>query len=216
VPWRERLRAAVKASRRKHSAIAADAGITPVTLSRILNAADVKPAFETVVRIAHAVDESVGWLLDERSFVLSAEQREKLAEVVEFLQAALVGTPMPPQDARKVPNAMALNRRSDIPRQAQARGARLVFRAVGTSMADADVADGDLVFVRPTGDVRAAHGSLVVCRLGGSEYLKELEVRAGRIRLLSRNDRYAPIEVTDGDSDFALIGVVVGPARHRR
>jgi DNA-binding phage protein len=36
-----------------------DAGVTPETLSRILNSADARPAFETVVRIAHAVNESV-------------------------------------------------------------------------------------------------------------------------------------------------------------
>src|SRR5205823_10402930 len=134
VSWRERLRTAVRASRRKHRAIAADAGITPVTLSRILNAAEVKPAFETVVRIAHAVGESVGWLLEEPGYPLSAEQRSRLAEAVEFLHGTFLGPPAAVLSGRAEPNAVALRRAVDIPRQEQTLGARLVFRAIGTSM----------------------------------------------------------------------------------
>ena len=188
VNWRERLRTAVRASRRKHSAIAADAGITPVTLSRILNAAEVKPAFETVVRIAHAVGESVGWLLEEPGHPLSAEQQSRLTEAVEFLHATFAAVPPGTQ-----PNAVAVGKRLEIPRQERMLGARLVFRAIGPSMADAGIAEGDLVYVRPTRDLRSAEGSLVVCRVGSSEYLKQLELRGG--------------------DDFVLIGVVVG---HRR
>ena len=175
----------------------------------------MKPAFETVVRIAHAVDENVGWLLGESGFALSAEQQAQLAEMVAFLQRILAGAPAAPRDALAEPNAMALRRRPDIPRQEQSLGARLAFRAVGTSMTDADIAEGDLVFVKPTRDLRDAAGALVVCRLGASEYLKELDLSAGRVRLLSHSDRYAPIEV-DTEDDFALIGVVVGKARKRR
>ena len=214
VSWRKRLRTAVLASRRKHSAIAADAGIAPETLSRILNAAGAKPAFETVVKIAHAVNESVGWLLDERGFALSSEQEKKLGEAVDFLQAALVHGSAVRRNAQSEPNVQPLSRRIKIPRREQSLGARLVFRAMGASMADADVAEGDLIFVKPTGDLRGADGALVVCRLGSFEFLKQLELGPDRIRLLSQNDRYLPIDVSDSD-DFALIGVVVGHARRR-
>jgi len=215
VSWRERLRTAVRASRRKHSAIAADAGITPVTLSHILNAAEVKPAFETVVRIAHAVGENVGWLLAEPDYPLSAAQRKELAEAVEFLQTTFLGRAIAREDARNEPNAVALRRPFNIPRREQMLGARLVFRATGPSMADAGIAEGDLVFVKPVRDIREADRSLVVCRLGASEYVKQLEQRDGYVRLLSRNDRYTPIDVGTGD-DFALIGVVVGQERRHR
>jgi len=215
VSWRERLRAAVRASRRKHSAIAADAGVTPVTLSRILNAAEVKPAFETVVRIAHAVNESVGWLLEEPGHDLSAPQKKRLAEALEFLQVTFVCGTGGQRDARAEPNAVALRRPFEIPRREQILGARLVFRATGTSMADAGIAEGDLIYVKPTRDLRSATGSLVVCRLGASEYFKKLDLRAGRVRLLSGDDRYAPIDVSDID-DFVLIGVVVGQRRQHR
>lgn len=213
--WRERLRTAVRASKRKHSAIAADAGIAPITLSRILNAADAKPAFETVVRIAHAVGENVGWLVEETGHALSGEQRRQLAEALEFLQVTLLGPPSPARTARSEPNAVPLRRRAQIPRQEQMRGARLVFRAIGTSMADAGIAEGDLVFVKPIREIHSADGALVVCRLDAAEYLKQLELRGSCVRLLSRNERYTPIDVGD-DDDFSLIGIVVGHARRRR
>jgi len=38
---------------------------------------------------------------------------------------------------------------------------------------------------------------IVVCRLGGDEYVKQLDIRNGHIRLLSRNERHGPIEVRD-------------------
>jgi len=76
--WRTRLREAVKRSGRKHSAIAWDAGITPVTLSRIMNRPGCVPLFTTVCGIAHAVGETVGWILEEPGFRVSAEKRVKL------------------------------------------------------------------------------------------------------------------------------------------
>jgi len=75
--WRERLRKAIDRSGRKHSVIARAAGIDPTTLSRILNG-DMQPGFESVVRIAHAAKESVGWVLREQAYTLSYEQRELL------------------------------------------------------------------------------------------------------------------------------------------
>ena len=84
----------------KHSVVAYDAGITPETLSRILNAAHARPAFETVVRIAHAVDENVGWLLDERGFALSADEQNQLRKVVRFLDDA-VSSPLAGREERR-------------------------------------------------------------------------------------------------------------------
>jgi len=209
VSWRQRLRVAIDASGRKHSAIAADAGITPVTLSRILNAVDVNPSFETVVRIAHAVDENVGWLIEEPGFALSGDQLKKLVATLDFLETTLLKASMPrPPAAAAAPNA-TVDKESDIPRREQVRGARLVYRALDASMSDAGIAEGDVVFVKPTSDLRAADGLVIVCRLGGAELLKQLELGAGRIRLLSRNRRYTPIDVTRKD-ELELIGIVVG------
>jgi SOS-response transcriptional repressor LexA len=208
--WRERLRRAIEKSGKKQSAIAADAGITPTTLSRILTAAHERPTLDTIVRIARALDESVGWILDEPSFYLSADDQRKLYDAVRILDASLRSagrrrTVRPESNA----NAVAANR--EIPRAFAALGARLIYEAAGDSMIGAAIADRDLLFVKPTNNIRDASRKIVVCRLGADEYVKHLDVRNGHIRLLSRNERYGPIEVNDGD-DFELVGIVVGRA----
>jgi transcriptional regulator with XRE-family HTH domain len=76
--WRERLRDAIDRSGQKHYLIAEDAGVTRATLSRILSGAHPQPKFETIVRIAHAVGENVGYLAGEQGFSLSSEQRVKV------------------------------------------------------------------------------------------------------------------------------------------
>jgi transcriptional regulator with XRE-family HTH domain len=83
--WRERLRLAVELSGKKHSAIAWEAGITATTLSRILNGWHARPAFESIVGIAHAAGENVGWILHESRAPLSAEETDKMREIAAFL-----------------------------------------------------------------------------------------------------------------------------------
>src|SRR3954454_24982134 len=76
--WRGRLREAIDRSGQKHYLIAEDAGVTRATLSRILTGVHAQPKFETVLRIAHAVGENVGYLAGEQGFSLSSEQRAKV------------------------------------------------------------------------------------------------------------------------------------------
>jgi SOS-response transcriptional repressor LexA len=218
VDWRERLRVAVKSSGRKQSAIAEEAGIAPETLSRVLNAVHISPELDTVARIAHAVNENVGWLLDERGFMLSAQQQAKLGEVVAFLHGTLLAAPAPRRAASTMPNSMAVGSQSarkrareiEIPKPYASIGATVVYRAIGDSMIDAGITEHDLLFVKPERDARAAHGRIVICRLNGAEYAKQLEVAGSHLRLLSRNPRYGTIEIDDDADDFRLIGVVVG------
>jgi SOS-response transcriptional repressor LexA len=209
VSWRERLRAAIDASGRRHNAIAADAGVAPETLSRVLSGVHAQPSFETVVRIAHAVGENVGTLAAEPAFVLDAEQRAEVRRVIGYLQSATGISPAP--DAAAKANALA-RRAVEIPRSYYARGARMVFQASGDSMIDAGIVDGDLLFVAPTQALRDAASRIVVCRLKSSTYAKQLELHAGRIRLVSRAERYAPIEVDEDHDAFELVGVVEGRA----
>jgi len=205
VNWRERLRSAIEKSGKKHSAIAADAGIDPTTLSRILNA-KMEPTFGTVVRLARAVNENVGWLLDERGFALSADEQKQLRKVIRFLDDTLVGK-SPSRRDRPEPNALPVGT-ADIPRTYSVRGARLAYEASGDSMIGAGITDRDVLFVKPTRSLREANGRVVVCRFDGAEYVKVLDVR-GRTRLLSRNEQHPPIEISD-TSRFELIGIVVG------
>ena len=77
--WRSRLREAIDRTNKKHSYIAICAGITPVTLSRILTGESAEPRFTSVVRLAHEAGVTVGWLLDEESGVhVSDHERAQL------------------------------------------------------------------------------------------------------------------------------------------
>lgn len=206
VSWRERLRAAIDASGRTQNAIAASAGVSPETLSRVLSGVHAQPAFETIVRIAHAVGENVGTLLDEPAFFLDGEQRAEVRRVVSYLNSAIRMSPA--IDVQSAPNAV-LRRAVDVPRPYRLRGARLVFQAIGDSMIDAGIVDGDLLFVAPTRALREAAKHIIVCRIADVILVKQLELRAGRIHLISRNERYAPIEVEE-ETDLQLVGIVIG------
>ena len=209
--WRDRLRMAIEKSGKKHSVVAMEAGITRATLSRVLTATHENPTLGTIVKIAHAIDESVGWILDEPSYALSADEQRKLHDVVRVLESSLKSATRQRPKARAESNAIAIGANREIPRAFAAAGARLIYEAAGDSMIGAAIADRDLLFVKPTNNIREAARKIVVCRVGADEYAKHLEVRNGRIRLLSRNERHGPIEVRDGD-DFELIGIVVGRA----
>ena len=207
VNWRERLRAAVEKSGKKHSAIAVEAGVDPATLSRILNGR-MQPAFDTVVKVAHAVGENVGWLLDERGFSLSGDEQRQLSNVIRFLDDSIIGTASG-RRGRQEPNAVSVNA-ADIPRTYTVRGARLAYEASGDAMIGVGIADRDLLFVKPTRNAREAGGKVVVCGLDAGDYARVLDVRDGRTRLISRNPRYMPIEIPEESQRFELIGIVVG------
>ncbi|HJQ38236.1 MAG TPA: XRE family transcriptional regulator [Thermoanaerobaculia bacterium] len=205
--WRERLKTAVAKSGKKQSVIARDAGVAPETLSRILNASLPNPSFDVIVRIARAVNENVGWLLDERGFVLTMEEQKQLRDVARILDDTLLTSAASRRD-RPESNA-SLSTASEIPRGYAVRGARLAYEAAGDSMTGAGIIDRDVLFVKPTRNTREAAGRVVVCRVEDAEYVRVLDIRAGRTRLISRNERYLPIEVGEG-SRFELIGIVVG------
>ena len=86
--WRERLREAVERCGEKHSVIAFDAGIAPETLSRILNATNAFPGFETIVRITHATGNTVGWLLGERGYSFDPEEVRQLRRAAAIIATA--------------------------------------------------------------------------------------------------------------------------------
>jgi SOS-response transcriptional repressor LexA len=209
--WRDRLRMAIDKSGKKHSVVAAEAGITRATLSRVLTATHQNPTLDTIVKIAHAINESVGWILDEPSYVLSADEQRKLHDAVRILENSLRSASRQRPKGLAESNASAVGANREIPRAFAAAGARLVYEAAGDSMIGAGIADRDLLFVRPTNSIREASRKVVICRLGADEYVKHLDVRNGHIRLLSRNEHHGAIDVGD-DDDFAVIGIVVGRA----
>ena len=106
--WRERLRQAVKnraaITWTKESAIALDAGIAPETLSRVLNERHARPSFETVVRIAHAAKENVGYIIGERALTTYDEAQLLLAlrdaadQAIDLLANRVQNEAIPPRE----------------------------------------------------------------------------------------------------------------------
>jgi transcriptional regulator with XRE-family HTH domain len=80
--WRTRLRWAVDRSGKTQRAIAAEAGVSPGMLSRILNAPRANPHFDAVVRIAAAVGTRVGWLVGEPDGMAFSPEDEKMLRSV--------------------------------------------------------------------------------------------------------------------------------------
>lgn len=97
----------------------------------------------------------------------------------------------------------------DIPEVAARRGATLVFRAAGDSMIGEAINDRDLLFVREEADPRHAHGRVVVCVVNGSAYVKRLEFAGSNIKLVSANERNAPMVFHEDSVDWHLVGVVI-------
>ena len=81
----DRLKAAIAARGMKQSALAAEAGIPPETLSRILTRTTENPGIHTVSKIARVLGESVGALLGERGFEITDADRERAREFVGWL-----------------------------------------------------------------------------------------------------------------------------------
>ena len=76
--WRTRLRQAIDRTNWKHSYVAECAGITPVTLSRILTGVSAEPHLTSIVRLAHVAGVTVGWLLDEEGLQIGERERTQL------------------------------------------------------------------------------------------------------------------------------------------
>lgn len=88
--------------------------------------------------------------------------------------------------------------------------ATFFVRVSGDSMTGAGIHDGDLLVVDRAAE--CADGCIVVARVGEEFTLKRLRVRDGRVFLMPENERFDPIEVTEG-SDFEVWGRVVGSVR---
>ncbi len=78
-------------------------------------------------------------------------------------------------------------------------------RVVGDSMIDAGVEEGDILVIDKALDAR--DGDMAVCFIDGEFTLKRLKFREDGLTLVPANEKYPPIEVTDG-SDFKMWGVV--------
>ncbi|WP_406600556.1 LexA family protein [Leptospira sanjuanensis] len=78
-------------------------------------------------------------------------------------------------------------------------------RVLGDSMKDVFVRNGDLIVVDKSEE--ALNGSVVVCTLDGSFLTKILRIEGRKRMLVSANQQFPPIPITN-ENEFLLWGVV--------
>lgn len=231
--WRARLRQAIDATGKEDKTVAADAGIAPETLSRILSGEIQDTGIETMIALATATNVTVGWLLGEEPF--STADQPRLVEIIDYLK-----TKLRPATPRAEPNAVLVSGPFD---EAPADGANAVlaqatpdadqdpnavpvrpsrrpthervkqpYRAVGDSMIDAAIVDGDLLYLRKAYSRTDAEGKIVVCNVNGSIYVKRFFYRNRRPELHSENRSYRPM-IIDASQAFEIVGIVVRTVR---
>lgn len=81
----------------------------------------------------------------------------------------------------------------------------------GDSMKDAQLGEGDLLFVDPKKEPR--NGEIVVASVEGDPTIKRFYREDGKIILKPENNKYRPIIVSRSDENFKIYGVVVGMIR---
>lgn len=204
--WRERLREAVEATGLSHSEIARRAGIADGTLSRILTS-KMNPRFETVVKLAYACGETVGWIMESPGYELSRDELLQLQRATAFLRMVLAR--LSRVDSLKHPNAVPVY--EDIPPATRRDGARLSFQALGESMTDAIQPD-DILFVRPESSWKQANGCIAVVMIHQRHYAKRLTVEGEIVTLTSTDEGHTTITVNRRDPAVELVGVVVARA----
>jgi SOS-response transcriptional repressor LexA/DNA-binding Xre family transcriptional regulator len=199
----ERLRAALTAKGLKQSWLAQEAGITQATLSNILTGRVPNPSLGVIVAIADALGEPLGALLGERSDVLLESEQEVLRQAVEILERRLLRSRV---DATREATAEAeALLRHEIPSAIFRRGARTAYRAIGESMAEEGIRDGDILYVRPTADVRTANGRIIVARIEGALVVRKLVATGRGIRLQAGG---RSLNIPD-PTTFEILGIVV-------
>ncbi len=78
-------------------------------------------------------------------------------------------------------------------------------RVSGKSMIGAGLDDGDLLVIDRSLD--AENGKIAVCFLDGEFTVKRLRIEKNKITLVPENEKYKPIEVSEG-SDLLVWGIV--------
>ena len=88
--------------------------------------------------------------------------------------------------------------------------ATFFVRVAGDSMEGARIFDGDILVVDRS--VTPSDGRIVVAAVYGELVVKRLKKYPDKARLVSENDAYNPITITDAE-DIFIWGVVIGSAR---
>jgi SOS-response transcriptional repressor LexA len=229
----DRLIAAFNASGMKQSHVARVTGMSKSKLNKILKR-NQQPTVLDFVAIAAAIGLEPGRLFSDGEVIMELRALRSAIAATQDLQNLLTSylpesAAAPPLSLRKpAQNRMARplrvaassnvelypeveKKRQRIPRDSWNRGARMVARAIGDSMTGPDgIANDEFALVKPTTNLRAAKGNIVVIRVGEAVYLKKLEVIGSTLHLVSINPEHETIVLDEAaKSDAQLIGVVV-------
>ena len=85
------------------------------------------------------------------------------------------------------------------------RNADFALRINGDSMTPKFM-DGQIIWVKKTTQLN--NGDIGIFYLDGQAYCKKLDMNGGRLRLISLNKKYKPIDVSD-NSEFRIYGQVL-------
>lgn len=233
----ERLREAVKESGFQRKKVAERAGMKPAKLTKILSGRQAVTVGDFIA-IARAIDRDPSHLISDKDVVVELgelQSAHRAALEIERTLASLLPKAAPfrtpgapllpkrkrPETARPIGAAASSNvellaeveaKKVRIPRDAGARGAKLVARAIGDSMeGPGGFRNGELVFLRPTRSRRMATGKIVVCSVDDAVYLKQLTGTGRSATLVSINRDHEPIEIDDANR-IHIHGIVVWPS----
>ncbi|HEV7922192.1 MAG TPA: S24 family peptidase [Thermoanaerobaculia bacterium] len=229
----ERLRRALRRTALSQRDIATRAGLEEATVSDLLNGKTQRPYHDTVERVRAAIGVTYSELYDEPRLLLSHADSELAHSFHSFLGRLLANDAAQKElTGREESAPLAGVRRRDraafiresegevgphevedlpnepIPEVYVRLNARRAFRVATDTMIEAGIMEGSVLFVRPTVDVAAADGEIIVCRLNGRRHLKRLDLRGSEKVLRSANPRYDPIHIDEKHDRFAMIGVV--------
>jgi transcriptional regulator with XRE-family HTH domain len=229
----EELRDAVKATGIKQVVISDVTGIKTPKLSKILRGRQ-EPTVDEFIAIARAIGQDPGRFVSDGDVVVNLKdlrEAQELATKTRDVLATLMGggtppskivpftKPAPRRDVRPIQAAANGNvefeggieeKRKRIPRRAWARGAKRIVRAIGDSMEGPDgIANRELAYMKPTRNMKAATGRIVVIRVGDALYLKTLEIIGRTVRLVSLNRDHQTIEVDGPTTSIQMYGVIV-------
>jgi len=211
--------------------VARRSGLDVGAVSAIVNDKQL-PTLKTLGRMVTAIGTTYGELFDEPRIQLSYEDAELSRRFRAFLDRLIENDaaqkpvtdpsdPVEPGPDRIRDAGPASQSHSHeiedlpnepIPEWHYRMGARRAFRVLSDCMMGDGILKGAIIYVRPTIDVGAADGQIIVCILNRIWYLKRLDLRSQQKTLDNAHPRYPTLVVGDRD-DFKMVGIVsVRPA----
>lgn len=202
-----RFAAAIAVSGKSREQIAAEAGTMLNTISRIASGSHDNPELQLLIRLAGALNTSVGAPSENRSRSPAKTKRCCCG----FAAGSTGG--WRPFDAEAEATAVIVEDLRHAPRAAHVaeqpfKHVQLILSAVGDSMVGDGIRPLDTIYAAAARSLDAVIGKIVACEVNGKVFVKRLVREHKHFFLASAHPRYRPIALTK--SNFELLGLVVG------